>query len=493
MNDSRPSLLNLQAMARQVMLAQGFEPDFPPATQQQLADIRAHPPQLAPSDKVRDLRNLLWSSIDNDTSKDLDQIEVAERLPNGDVKVMVGIADVDAFVVKDSPAKASPIDQHAAKETTTVYTGIINFAMLPEELSTGASSLLENADRPGVVTEFTITVAGSMSSSNVYRAIVRNKAQLTYGAVGAWLEGRAAAPPKVAASSDLQAQLKLQDDVAQALRKLRFQNGALNIDTSEVHPVVLNQRVVDVVKQEKNRATELIEDFMIAANGVVARLLEKVSSLRRIVKTPEHWDGIVRLAAAQGVTLPAQADSKALNDFLLKRKAADPDHFADLSLAVIKLIGPGEYVLERPGDPEQGHFGLAVQDYTHSTAPNRRFADIVTQRLIKNLLDGKPNPYPDDELTNIAANCTQKGDAARKLEREMSKRLAAVAMSHRVGETFDAIVTGVTPKGTFVRVLQPHIEGLLAQGAQRLHVGDKIRAKLTRTDVQRGFIDFVRA
>jgi exoribonuclease-2 len=486
MNDSRPSPINLQAMARQVMVAQGFEPDFPPETRQQLADISAHPPQLAPSDKVHDLRGLLWSSIDNDTSRDLDQIEVAERLPNGDVKVMVGIADVDAFV-----AKASPIDQHAAKETTTVYTGICNFSMLPEELSTGASSLLENVDRPGVVVEFVIAADGSLDSSDVYRAIVRNKAQLTYGAGGAWLEGTATAPPKVAASSELQAQLKLQDEVAQALKKLRYEHGALNIDTSEVHPLVLNQQ--DVVKQEKNRATELIEDFMITANGVVARLLEKVSSLRRIVKTPEHWDGIVRLAAAQGEKLPAQADSKALNDFLLKRKAADPDHFADLSLAVIKLIGPGEYVLERPGDPEQGHFGLAVQDYTHSTAPNRRFADVVTQRLIKALLDGKPGPYSDDELAGIAANCTQKEDAARKVEREMSKRLAAVAMSHRVGETFDAIVTGVTPKGTFVRVLQPHIEGLLAQGAQGLHVGDKIRAKLTRTDVQRGFIDFVRA
>ncbi len=490
MNNSRPSSLNLQAMARQVMLAHGFEPDFPPGTQQQLADISAHPPQLAPTDKVRDLRGLLWSSIDNDTSRDLDQIEAAERLPNGDIKVMVGIADVDAFVGKDTP-----IDQHAAKETTTVYTGIINFSMLPEELSTGASSLLENVDRPGVVIEFVVNInaGGSISSSDVYRAIVRNKAQLTYGAVGTWLEGTAAAPPKVAASSELQAQLKLQDEVAQALRKLRYEHGALNIDTSEVHPVVLNQQVVDVVKQEKNRATELIEDFMIAANGVVARLLEKVSSLRRIVKTPAHWDGIVRLAAAQGETLPAQADSKALNDFLLKRKAADPDHFADLSLATIKLIGPGEYVLERPGDPEQGHFGLAVQDYTHSTAPNRRFADVVTQRLIKSLLDGKPGPYSDDELAGIAANCTQKEDAARKVEREMSKRLAAVAMSHRVGETFDAIVTGVTPKGTFVRVLQPHIEGLLAQGAQGLHVGDKILAKLTRTDVQRGYIDFAKA
>jgi VacB/RNase II family 3'-5' exoribonuclease len=490
MNNARPSTIDLQAMARQVMLAQGFEPDFPPETRQQLAEISAHPPQLAASDRVRDLRGLLWSSIDNDTSRDLDQIEVAERLPNGDVKVMVGIADVDAFVGRDTP-----IDQHAAKETTTVYTGIINFAMLPEELSTGASSLLPDVDRPAVVTEFVVNLNGgaSISSSNVYRAIVRNKAQLTYGAVGAWLEGAAAPPPKVAAAAELQAQLKLQDEVAQELKKLRYEHGALNIDTNEVHPLVLNQQVVDVVKQEKNRATELIEDFMIAANGVVARLLEKVSSLRRIVKTPAHWDGIVRLAAAQGEKLPVQADSKALNDFLVKRKAADPDHFADLSLAVIKLIGPGEYVLERPGDPEQGHFGLAVQDYTHSTAPNRRFADVTTQRLIKALLDGKPGPYSDNELAAIAANCTQKEDAARKVEREMSKRLAAVAMSHRVGETFDAIVTGVTPKGTFVRVLQPHIEGLLAQGAQGLHVGDKVRAKLTRTDVQRGFIDFVRA
>ncbi len=470
------------------MLAEGFEPNFPPATQQQLAGIRAHPPQLVVAGKVRDLQGLLWSSIDNDTSKDLDQIEVAERLPNGDVKVMVGIADVDAFVSKDTP-----IDQHAARETTTVYTGIVNFSMLPEELSTGASSLLENVDRPGVVIEFTISADGSLGSSDVYRAIVRNQAQLTYGAVGAWLEGAAPAPAKVAASSELQAQLKLQDEVAQALKKLRCDHGALNIDTSEVHPLVLNSQVIDVVKQEKNRATELIEDFMIAANGVVARMLLKVSSLRRIVKTPAHWDGIVRLAAAHGETLPAKADSKALNDFLLKRKAADPDHFADLSLAVIKLIGPGEYVLERPGDPEQGHFGLAVQDYTHSTAPNRRFADVVTQRLIKALLDGKPGPYSDDELAGIAANCTQKEDAARKVEREMAKRLAAVAMSHRVGEAFDAIVTGVTPKGTFVRVLRPHIEGLLAQGAQGLHVGDKIRAKLTRTDVQRGYIDFVRA
>jgi len=401
--------------------------------------------------------------------------------------VLVGIADVDAFVPKHSP-----IDEHAAKETTTVYTGIRNFPMLPEELSTGASSLLEDGDKLGIVIEFVAGVDGGVDSSSVYRAIVHNRAQLAYNAVGAWLEGRGSAPAKVSASNELQVQLKLQDEAAQALRQQRYRQGALNIETSEVHPVVLNQQVVDVVKQEKNRATELIEDFMIAANGVVARMLEKVSSLRRIVKTPERWDRIVQLAAAQGEQLPAQPDSKALNDFLLKRRAADPDHFADLSLAVIKLIGPGEYVLERPGDPEQGHFGLAVQDYTHSTAPNRRFADIVTQRLVKAVLSGAAAPYSDDELAAIASNCTVKEDAARKVEREMSKRLAAVAMSRRIGDTFDAIVTGVTPHGTFVRVVQPHVEGLLIQG-QGVDVGDKLRVKLTRTDVQRGYIDFAKA
>jgi VacB/RNase II family 3'-5' exoribonuclease len=487
MNDLTPSHVDFQAVAKQIMLEHGFEPDFPLQVSQQLAELKAHPPQIVSDKNVRDLRNLLWSSIDNDTSRDLDQIEVAVSLPNGDVNVLIGIADVDALV-----PRGSPIDDHAARETTTVYTGMENFPMLPEDLSTGLTSLLENQDRLSVVVEFVAGKDGCVNSSNVYRAIVRNKAQLTYNAVGTWLDGAGAAPAKVAASADLQSQLKLQDEAAQALKNQRYQHGALNIETSEVHPIVLNQQVVDVVKQEKNRATELIEDFMIAANEVVARALEKVSSLRRIVKTPERWDRLVQLAAAHDETLPAQPDSKALNNFLLKRKVADPDHFADLSLAVIKLIGPGEYVLERPGDPEQGHFGLAVQDYTHSTAPNRRFADVVTQRLIKAMLSGQTGLYSDDELAAIAKNCTLKEDAARKVEREMSKRLAAVAMSHRIGETFDAIVTGVTPHGTFVRVLKPLVEGLLAQGQQGVDVGDKLRVKLTRTDIQRGYIDFVR-
>jgi VacB/RNase II family 3'-5' exoribonuclease len=487
MNASSSSHVDLQATAKQIMIDHGFEPDFPPEVPAQLAQLRVHPPQLTATAAVRDLRQLLWSSIDNDTSRDLDQIEVAERLPNGDVKVMVGIADVDAFVPKQTP-----IDQHATRETTTVYAGVRNFPMLPEELSTGLTSLLENQDRLGVVCEFVVAAAGGVSGGQLYRALVRNKAQLQYNSLGAWLEGKSPAPPKVAASNDLQVQLKLQDEVAQELKKQRFEQGALSLQTDEVRPLMLNDQVVDVVHQEKNSATELIEDFMIAANGVVARMLEKVSSLRRIVRTPERWDRIVQLAAAKGTKLPADPDSKALNDFLIQQKAADPVHFGDLSLAVIKLIGPGEYVLERAGETAPGHFGLAVRDYTHSTAPNRRFPDVVTQRLIKAMLAGQRNPYSDDELTAIAANCTLKENAAKKVEREMGKRLAAIAMQHRIGETFDAIVTGATPKGTFVLVQKPHVEGLLAQGQKGMDVGDKLRVKLIRTDVQHGFIDFAR-
>jgi VacB/RNase II family 3'-5' exoribonuclease len=485
---TNPPHVDLQVIAKQVMMERGFQPDFPPEVVQQVADLKAHPPHVATGPDVRDMRSLLWSSIDNDTSRDLDQIEVAEQGPNGGVKVLIGIADVDAYA-----AKQTPIDLHAARETTTVYTGIRNFPMLPDELSTGETSLLENVDRLAIVVEFVVDPAGVLKSSTFYRALVRNKAQLQYNSLGAWLEGTAAAPPKVAASAELQQQLKLQDQVAQKLKAQRQQNGALNLQTDELLPLVLNDQVVDVVKQQKNHATELIEDFMVASNGVVARALENVSSLRRIVRTPKRWDRIIELAATKNEKLPADPDSKALNDFLLRQKAADPDHFADLSLSVIKLIGPGEYVLERAGETAAGHFGLAVHDYTHSTAPNRRFADVVTQRLIKSQLAGKGNPYSDDELTAIAANCTLKGDAARKVEREMSKRFSAIAMQNRIGQVFDAIVTGVTDRGTFVRVTQPHVDGLLAQGAQGLDVGDKLRAKLVRTDVQKGYIDFARA
>ena len=488
MQAANPSHLDLQAIAKQIMQQRGFQPDFSAQVPQQLADLKAHPPQIAAGGDIRDLRNLLWSSIDNDTSRDLDQIEVAQTGSNGDVKIMIGIADVDAFV-----PKSSAIDQHAARETTTVYAGVRNFPMLPEELSTGKTSLLEDQDCLSMVVEFVVDSTGVVNSPALYRAVVSNKAQLQYNSTGAWLEGKSPAPPKIAASADLQAQLKLQDEVAQKLKDKRFQHGALNLQTIELQPLIVNYQVIDVVQQQKNRATELIEDFMIAANGVGARFLQNVSSLRRIVRTPERWDRIVQLAATKNEKLPAQPDSKALNDFLLRRKAADPDHFADLSLAVVKLIGPGEYVLERAGEVAPGHFGLAVQDYTHSTAPNRRFVDMVTQRLIKALLAGQKNPYSDAELTAIAANCTQKENAAKKVERDMSKRLAALAMQNHIGEVFDAIVTGATDHGTFVRALQPHVDGLLAQGEQGLDVGDRLRVKLIRTDAQHGFVDFARA
>lgn len=484
-----PSHVDLQATARQIMLQNGFEPDFPPEVQRQLAEIAQHPPRVAASAEIRDLRNLLWSSIDNDTSRDLDQIEVAEQLPDGSIKVMVGIADVDAFV-----SHGTPIDGHAAKETTTVYTGVRNFPMLPEQLCTGSSSLLEGSDNLAVITEFVADRQGEVTGHQNYRALVRNKAQLTYNSVGAWLEGRGAPPEKIAVSQDLQTQLKLQDTAAQALKTSRHRRGALDIETIEMHPVLLNQQVVELVKQEKNRATELIEDFMIAANSAVAGMMEqaKISSIRRVVKTPERWDRIVALAAEHGGKLPSQPDAKALNDFLCQQKAADPDRFADLSLAVIKLMGPGEYVVERPGEPSPGHFGLAVQNYTHSTAPNRRFADIVMQRLLKNLLAQKPGPYSDGDLAAIAQNCTLKEDAARKVERAMTKRIAAVTMSRRIGQIFDGIVTGVTEHGTFVRVLRPHAEGLLMH-AKGIDVGDRLRVKLISTDSERGYIDFVRA
>jgi VacB/RNase II family 3'-5' exoribonuclease len=483
---------NLQAAARQSMIEHGFEPDYPPQVKQELAALEAHPPQTPIA--IADLRHLLWSSIDNDTSRDLDQIEYAETLPDGSTRVMIGIADVDAYA-----PRGSAIDEHASVETITVYTGVKNFSMLPDELSTGLTSLLEGQDRVCMVTEFTLdkdvcATESCVASSKIYPALVNNKAQLAYNGVGAWLDGKAAPPPRVAASNDLQAQLKLQNEIAQRLRLERYKHGALQIETIEAH-AILQGEDIELEVQSTNAATELIEDFMIAANGVVARTLQSknISSIRRVVRTPKRWDRIVALADELGTKLPAMPDSKALNDFLLQRKKDDPDHFPDLSLAIVKLLGPGEYVLERSGDPEQGHFGLAVEDYTHSTAPNRRYADLVTQRLLKAMNAGKPSPYSDDELSAIALNCTTKAAAEREVEREMQKRIAAVAMQHRIGEKFNAIVTGVTPNGTFVRTLAPHVDGMLVRGQQGVDVGDRLSVKLVRTDPQRGYIDFARA
>ncbi len=478
---------DLAAAARQTMIDAGFHPDFPPEALRQLQGLKGHSLPRADSG-VRDLRGLLWSSIDNDTSRDLDQAEMAEGVDGG-ILVRVAIADVDT----DVPA-GSPIDLHAASETTSVYTGVRVFPMLPEELSTGLTSLNENEDRLAIVTEFVVAADGAVGEGRVYRALVRNHAQLAYHAVGAWLEGRGEAPAKVGASKDLSAQLKLQDEAAQLLGEERHRMGALNLDRVEAEAVMDNGHVSGIETRRKNRATELIENFMVAANGVMARTLAgaRVSSIARVVKTPARWERIVALAAQYGEKLPAEPDSGALNRFLLSRRAADPDHYADVALAVVQLMGPGEYVLAKGGEASPGHFALAASDYTHSTAPNRRYADTVTQRLIKAVIAGRGSPYSDGELDEIAGNCTAKENAARKVERTMQKRIAAVALQPRIGETFTGVVTGVTPKGTFVRVTDPPAEGILIQPVG-VDVGDKLRVKLISADPRRGYLDFARA
>jgi exoribonuclease-2 len=466
---------DLVAAARQEMLDHGFEPDLPPAASQQAESIE--PPRGG-----RDLTGLLWSSIDNDESRDLDQVEYAERVADG-IRVLVGIADVSAAV-----AKGSPVDDHAERETTTVYAGIRTFPMLPERLSTDVTSLNEGENRAAVVTEFVVAADGSIVRSEVYPAMVRNRARLAYSAAGPWLEDRGEldAPPEV------KEQLRLQNEVAHALRQARDRMGALTFDRKEAQPIVDGAKVTGLVTRSNNRAGRLIEDFMIAANEVMARTLRaaKVSSIRRVVKAPERWPRIVELAGQYGDRLPESPDAAALNAFLLRRKAADPEHYADVSLSVLKLMGSGEYVVAQAGEESDGHFGLAAQDYTHSTAPNRRFSDLVTQRLLK-AVGGAP-PYSDEDLEAIAARCTRMEDEARKVERAMTKRLAAVALEHRVGQEFGAVATGVTPKGVFVRIVDPPVEGRLMRGEQGVDVGDRLRVRLLGADPARGHIDFGR-
>ncbi|MFP5235016.1 MAG: RNB domain-containing ribonuclease [Acidobacteriota bacterium] len=491
MNAVQPLHFNLVAAARAAMIEHGFEPDFPDGTDGELTAILSQtaPPSASAAfnSTLRDLRSLLWSSIDNDTSKDLDQIEWAERLKDGRIRVLVGVADVDARM-----HLGTVIDTHACAETTSVYTGVKVFPMLPPELSEGITSLNENEERAALVIEFCVDAQGTVSEGKTYRAIVRNRAQLTYNAVGAWLEGKGPAPAKVAADAHLATQLRLQDEAAQRMVGSRFQHGALDLETVETRPVTQGKDVVNLVRQEKNRATSLIEEFMVAANGVMARTFDdaKIASIRRIVRVPKRWDRIVELAEGLGTKLPAEPDSKALNDFLLAQKKKDPDHFPDLSLAVVKLIGPGEYVLVKPNEPSPGHFGLAVQDYTHSTAPNRRFPDLVAQRILKALLAKVQSPYNEGALGTIAQRCTLMENAARKVEREMQKRIAAVVLHPRIGQVFRGVITGVNEYGTFVRTLDPHTEGMVVHGAKGLDVGERVRVKLIGTDPQRGFIDF---
>lgn len=485
---------DVNAIAYRAVIDAGFVPDSPPAVQEELRTLQSQPPAGATTSDARDLRSLLWSSIDDRKSRDLDQVEYAETLPNGDIRILVGIADVDALV-----QKGSAIDLHAAENTTSLYTGFRTFPMLPEELSTDKTSLVGGADRASIVTELIVATDGTVKSSDIFSAVLHNYAKLSYEGVAAWIDEQGPMPTEVASVPGMEAQIHLQLTAAQRLRDFRKEHGALELDTIQANPVVNSEgRVTDLSVVERNSARELIENFMIAANVAMAEFLKAkgVASIRRVVRTPEHWPGIVEIAEDAGDKLPAQPDARALADFLARQKVKDPEHFPDLSLAIVKLMGPGEYTVLKPGDlttsAETGHFGLAVHDYTHSTAPNRRYADLVTQRLVKAAIANAPSPYTDSELAAIAAHCTEREDAARKLERKMRKVGAALLLRDRVGEQFEAIVTGVTPKGTFARLCKPPVDGRVMRGEHGLRVGQKVRVKLLATDPARGFIDFGR-
>ena len=479
---------DLIEIARQAMSDRGLLPDFSAQVNQELAAIQGPAPVSGGS--IRDLRALLWCSIDNDDSRDLDQLTVCEELAGGAVKICVAIADVDALV-----QKGDAIDGHAQQNTTSVYTAAQIFPMLPERLSTDLTSLADDQDRLSLVVDMTIQPDGSLTASDVYRGAVHNRAKLAYSSVGAWLEGKGALPTAAARVSGMDAQLKVQDRVAQALRARRHDEGALELETIEPHAVFDGDRVVDLKVEPLNRARVLIEDFMIAANGVTARFLQEkgIPSLRRVVRSPERWQRIVAVAKELGENLPPEPDSAALEAFLAKRRKADPVRFPDLSLVIVKLMGAGEYVVERPGQPAIGHFGLAVRDYTHSTAPNRRFPDLITQRLLKAALAGKTSPYSGAELDALATHCTEKEDDADKVERQVRKSAAALLLETRIGDRFDGVVTGASEKGTWVRVFAPPVEGKLVHGFDGLAVGQRVRVKLISTDFERGFIDFVRS
>ncbi len=486
LTDKQPRAI-LQRIARKAMIDRGLLPDFSPEALAELGKVRA--PATTDGGQVRDLRELLWASIDNDDSRDLDQLTVAEPMSGDKVKVLVAIADVDSVV-----GSGSAIDEHARHNTTSVYTAAAVFPMLPEKLSTDITSLGFNQDRLAIVVEMVIGTDGSVLDSGLYRACVRNRAKLAYDSVAAWLDG-GAVPEGVAAVPGLDENLRLQDRVAQRMKDLRLVHGALTFESREARPVFDGDEIRELLVEKTNRAKDLIADFMIAANGVTARYLssKRFPSLRRVVRTPKRWDAIVAICQQHGFRLPSEPDSRPLNEFLMKEKAADPLRFPDLSLAVIKLMGPGEYVADCPGEAAPpGHFGLAVGDYTHSTAPNRRYPDIVTQRLLKAAMAAQPAPYGKNDLQTLAKHCTEEEDAAKKVERQVGKSAAAMLLESKIGAQFDAIVTGAASKGTWVRVLDPPVEGKLVQGSEGIDVGHRIRVQLMRTDVEQGFIDFKR-
>lgn len=485
---------DLQRLAIAVMRARGLKPEFSAEATLEAEALRLQPPEAG--EDVQDLRGLLWFSIDNHDTRDLDQLSWAEAQGDGVARLLVAVADVDVMVRADGA-----IDEHAAANTTSVYTAAGVFPMLPETLSTDLSSLHEGEDRLAVVVDMQIAADGSVGTARLYPALVHNHAKLVYEAVAAWLEldpaeapvSGGAAPPWLRRPG-LAEQLRLHDDIAARLRRWRVKSGALSVKTGEPRPVFEHGRLVDLRPDEKNRAKELIADLMIAANGATARFLagRRYPSLRRMLMAPRRWDRIVDLARRHGATLPAEADALALDGFLQAQRSADPAGFADLSLAVVKLLGSGEYAAEAPGESSPGHFGLAVADYAHSTAPNRRYPDLVTQRIVKAALANAPAPYGTDELVAIARHCTLQEDNARKVERQLLKAAAAVLLHGRIGETFDAIVTGASAKGTFVRIQRPTVEGRVVRGFEGLDVADTARVRLLAVDPEQGYIDFER-
>jgi exoribonuclease-2 len=480
-----PSSIDLSLLAYDAMLKRGLQPEFSAAAIEQTQRLSGP----AQDEAIRDLRHLLWCSIDNDESLDLDQLTVSERLSGSSVRIHVAVADVDALV-----PKGTPVDDHARHNTTSVYTPTRVFAMLPERLSTDLTSLNAHQDRVAVVISYTVDLDGTVSDGVVERARVHNRAKLAYNGVAAWLEGAGPMPQAMASVEELDEQLRVQDEVARRLNVRRHDEGALDLETIEARAVVVNGRVAQLRQEKKNRARTLIEDFMITANGVTARYLEArgMPSIRRVVRSPERWDRLEALARKLGEWLPPDPDSKALAGFLARRRQADPLRFPDLSLTVVKLLGRGEYVAARPNENKTGHFGLAVTDYVHSTAPNRRYTDLITHRLLKAGITGRRSPYSSAELEELASRCSQQEDAAEKVERQMRKSAAALLLSQRIGEQFDAIVTGASPKGTWVRTLDPPAEGRLIRGTEGVDVGDRLQVRLRFTDVEQGFIDFER-
>jgi exoribonuclease-2 len=467
------------------MIERGLLPDF---SVQAIAELNGiHGAVTNVEESTRDLRNLAWCSIDNDDSLDLDQLSVAEPMPDGAVKILIAIADVEAVV-----RKQSALDDHAKHNTTSVYTVAQIFPMLPEKLSTDLTSLNFESDRLAIVVEIIISGNGTLQRSDIYRATVRNHAKLAYNSVAGWLEENEPMPQAIGTVSGLDENLRLQNRTAQNLKSLRHQHGALDLETIEARPVFEGDEIKDLEADKRNCAKDIIEDFMITANGVTARYLaaKKLPSLRRVVRTPKRWDRIVELALERGYTLPNEPDSKELDKFLISAKSADPLRFPDLSLSVIKLLGAGEYVVELPGGSSAGHFGLAVKDYAHSTAPNRRYPDLITQRLLKAAMAGSSSPYTIDELAELAKHCTENEDAAKKVERQVGKSAAAMVLESMINRRFDAIVTGASAKGTWVRLLHPPVEGRLVSNFEGLDVGNRCRVQLLHTDVERGYIDF---